>query len=150
MSSFKRHRNSHGREIALQGLYQIEIGNSPVAEVLHFKWLNEPLDSEERAFCEELIVGVIDHGQALDDILAASSTVDFSQISAIVRCIIKMGIYEIRKSGREPSIVMDDLLNLARRYEGDQAVPFINGILDRYLRDMQEAAVKRLAQEPDA
>jgi len=149
VTSYRKHKNSHGREIALQGLYQVEIGNSPVAEITQFRWLNEPMDPEEKAFCEELICGVIDHGPALDKIIAAFSTVDFTQISAIVRCIIKMGVFEMRVSGKDPAIVMDDLLNLARRYEGEQAVPYINGILDRYKREMQEAAVKRMAREAE-
>ena len=58
-----------------------------------------------------------------------------------------MGIYEMRVTGRDPAIVMDDLLNLARRYDGEQAVPFVNGVLDRYRKEMQEAAVKRMTQD---
>ncbi len=142
-----RHKNSHAREVALQGLYQSEIGNTPVSEILLFKWLNEPLDIEEKALATELINGVLDHSPALEQVMAAFSSVDFTQISSIVRCIIKMGIYEMRVTGRDPAIVVDDLLNLARRYDGEQAVPFVNGVLDRYRKEMQEAAVKRMTQE---
>ena len=142
-----RHKNSHAREVALQGLYQAEIGSTPVAEILRFKWLNESLEPEEKTLASELISGVLDHAAALDQVLSAFSNIDFTQISSIVRCIIKMGIYEMRVTGRDPAIVMDDLLNLARRYDGEQAVPFVNGVLDRCRKEMQEAAVKRMTQD---
>ncbi len=144
-----RHKNSHAREIALQALYQADIGNQPIADLLQFRWLNEPLDAEEKVLTVDIIQGVIDHGGALDQVVQSCSSVEFSQISSIVRCILKMGIFEMRTADRDPAIIVDDLLNLARRYDGEQAVAFVNGVLDRYRKEMQAMSVRQMTGSSD-
>ncbi len=131
----KKHRNSHAREVALQALYQIEIGEHSVDHVLRFGWLNEPLPAAQVEFATAMISGVVDHPDALDGVITSLSNKDFTQISTINRCILRMGMLELTRSELEPGMVIDDLLNLTRKYDGEESVPFINGILDRFVKE---------------
>jgi N utilization substance protein B len=131
----KKHKNSHAREVALQGFYQMEIADEPLRRVLTFSWLNEPMGAQEREFCAELIEGVAENQEALDGVIASFSRKDMTQISTIVRSILRMGIFEIMRGELDSIIIIDDLLNLTRKYDGEESVPFVNGILDAFDRE---------------
>ena len=119
----------------MQALYQIEVVDHPVSTVLRFSWLNEPMPAATQEYCIHLIQGVTDNWEALDGVIGSLSHKDVTQISVINRCILRTGIFEIMEGKLDPGIVMDDLLNLTRKYEGEDSVAFVNGILDRFDRE---------------
>ncbi len=134
----KKHKNSHAREVALQALYQMEVADQPVFRVLELGWLNEPMETAASVHCRFLIQGVVDNWEALGRVLGTYSNKDVTQISTVNRCILRMGFYELMSTELSPEIIIDDLLNLTRKYEGDEAVGFINGILDRFEKERRE------------
>ena len=135
-----RHKNSHGREVALQGLYQSEIGGHSISQILRFTWLNEPLDTDVGELTEQLIQGVLEHTERIDRVIDALSEKDATQISTVVRCILRMGIYEILLGSNPPRIIIDDLCELTRRYDVEESVAFVNGILDAYRKRRESRA----------
>ena len=70
-SGVQKHPYSHAREVALQGLYQIEVVDKPLGEVLNFGWLNAPLDEDRRAYCVSLIEVVMERWPALNERIAS-------------------------------------------------------------------------------
>lgn len=134
----KKHKNSHAREVALQALYQMEVADQPLYRVLELGWLNERMESSAEEYCRFLIQGVVDHWDALNRVLESYSDKDVTQISTVNRCILRLGFFELMQSSLSPDIVMDDLLNLTRKYEGNEAVSFVNGVLDRFESDRFE------------
>lgn len=138
----RKHKNSHAREVALQGLYQIDIAGIPVSGVLNLKWLNELPGAAETERIKKIIEGVSENQQNLDEVIDAFSNKDGTQISTIVRCILRMGILEIMEGSLPGSVIIDDLLDLTRRYDGDQSVGFVNGILDGFCREKERREKK--------
>ena len=134
----KKHKNSHAREVTLQGLYQMEIANQPLESILKLGWLNEFPGASEQAFITGLIEGVADHMDVLDDVIDSFSDKDSTQISTIVRSILRIGIFEIMRGELEVGIVIDDLLDLTRKYDGNESVPFVNGILDGFKNEKEK------------
>lgn len=134
----KKHKNSHAREVALQALYQMEVADQPLYRVLELGWLNERMEKAVEEYCRTIIQGVVDHWEALNRVLDSYSDKDITQISTVNRCIIRMGFFELTQTDLSPEIVIDDLLNLTRKYEGDEAVSFVNGILDRFENERNE------------
>lgn len=139
-----KHKNSHAREVALQGFYQMDVVLTPLRSVLTFSWLNEPLGAEEREFCNGLIEGTVENQDALDQVIESFSDKDFTQLSTIVRCILRMGIFELMRGGLDSRIIIDDLLNLTRKYDGEESVAFVNGILDGFEKERK----KQISEEP--
>jgi len=119
----------------MQALYQIEVAEQPLAKVLLLEWLNQPLEASVRDYCQELIRGVTSSTPALNTVIESLSSKDPTQISTVVRNILRMGIFELMTENLDPSIVMDDLINLTRKYDGEESVPFVNGILDRFEKE---------------
>lgn len=127
-----KHPNSHAREVVLQALYQLEVGRHPLAGILRFGWLNAELTPEKRSFCVSYITEIERAGPILEGEIASLSKKHITQISTVSRCILRMAIYELGQAELDARIIIDDALNLTRKYDGDESVPFVNGILDAY------------------
>lgn len=130
-----KHPHSHAREVALQALYQITVADLPVQEVLRFGWLNRPMADDARSHAEHLVRRADERRAELDRRIGTLSHKDLSQISSIIRSILRMGIAELQEGRSAPAVLIDDYLNLTRVYDGDESVPFVNGILDAHVHD---------------
>ncbi|MEQ9366802.1 MAG: transcription antitermination protein NusB [Leptospirales bacterium] len=137
-SGVQKHPNSHAREVALQALYQVEIVDKPMAEALEFGWLNEAMQEDRRVYCQALIEEVMRKFPALNERISKYASKDIRSISSINRSILRIGFVELDRGETEAGIIIDDLLNLTRKYDGEESVPFINGILGAQIRKQQE------------
>ncbi len=119
----------------MQALYQITVADRPIEEVLRFGWLNRPMADDAQSHAVRLVREVEARETDLDRRISALSHKDLSQISSIIRSILRMGIAELQAAQSAPAVLIDDLLNLTRVYDGDESVPFVNGILDAHVHD---------------
>jgi N utilization substance protein B len=69
------------------------------------------------------------------------------RMPAVDRNILRVAVYELLEEPTPPPVVIDEALELARRFSGDESVPFVNGVLDAVMREMRSAAPQR---EPSA
>jgi transcription antitermination protein NusB len=125
------------RTIALQGLYQYELTNNPLDEILSFQWYNKNLLKEETELSSTLIKGVVENWNSLDNIIKAySKKREFDRISVINKCILRISIYSLVNQKEIPAkVVINEALELTREFENDESVGFINGILDAVYKD---------------
>jgi len=136
-----KHPNFNLREIALQALYQIDLGSAPLEEVLKLTWVHSNLTEENKQLIYDIVEGVTEYETDIDEIIQQYSKKDIRQISSIVRCILRMGTYEILKGEFPGPIIIDTSCTLTRKYDDEKAVKFVNAILDKvykYLLENQE------------
>jgi N utilization substance protein B len=57
-------------------------------------------------------------------------------MSAVDRNILRLGVYELLEGRTPPPVVIDEALEIARRFSGEEAVHFINGVLDAIRKDL--------------
>ncbi|HEY5618891.1 MAG TPA: transcription antitermination factor NusB [Vicinamibacterales bacterium] len=133
-----RHR---ARETALQMLYQWEVGRTSVSEVLRTFWLHEEpegitVSHELRAFAERLTTGVTDTVSSLDPVIVESAEHwRLERMNVMDRLILRLAIYEFLHEPDTPGrVIINEALELARTFSGDDSVRFINGILDAIRR----------------
>jgi len=138
----ERHR---AREAALRMLYQLEIGRGDVAEVLESYWTiefdeSEPAVPEVVAFARGLVEGTAAALDTIDPLIAASAEHwKIGRMAAVDRQVLRMAVYELRRGTTPAAVVINEALELARAYSGEDAVGFVNGVLD--------AVRRRLAQD---
>ena len=138
----ERHR---AREAALRMLYQLEIGRGEVAEVLESYWTiefdeSEPAAPEVVAFARGLVEGTAAALGTIDPLIAASAEHwKIGRMAAVDRQVLRMAVYELRRGTTPAAVVINEALELARAYSGEDAVGFVNGVLD--------AVRRRLAQD---
>ncbi len=88
-------------------------------------------DAELDAFMETLATGAAANLPELDSKIAEHAEHwRLERMPRVDRCILRMAVFEMRDIGTPPPVVIDEALELARRYTGQEAIPFLNGVLD--------------------
>lgn len=136
-----RHR---AREAAVQMLYQWEVGRVSMAEVRQTFWEHRPVGEVPmtdalQAFATTLAVGVADEYATLDPLIGeAAEHWRIERMNVLDRLILRLAVYEFLRQPATPSkVVINEALELARTFSTDDAVRFINGILDAIRRGLQ-------------
>ena len=139
-----RESRHHAREAALQMLYQWEVGRASLPEVLQTFWLHErpaagALSDDHRRFAETLAGGVVDDVGNIDPIIVeAAEHWRIERMAVIDRLILRMAVYEFLKEPDTPArVVINEALELARTFSNDDAVRFVNGLLDAIRRRLE-------------
>ena len=131
-----------GREAALQMLYQWEVGRAPIGEVVRTfgELLQPPASDAAREFGAALAQGTVAHLDRIDPLVAASlQEWRLERLAVIDRLILRLAVYEMQHVPDTPHpVVIDEALELAKRFSAPEAVPFINGVLDHVRRQLVE------------
>jgi N utilization substance protein B len=123
-----------GRELALAALYRVEITGDESGEAIELLWQNfdQPLDG--RKFAADIVRGVLAERERIDALLAeAAENWKLSRLSRVDLSCLRIGTWELlrRDPGVPTSVVLDEAIEIARRYGGEQSAEFVNGLLDR-------------------
>jgi N utilization substance protein B len=126
-----RHR---AREQAVQWLYQWELSGLDLDDVLsreHQVDLHSP-DRERDAWASALVRGTARELPRIDPLIAEHATNwRIERMAVIDRVILRLGVYELLATPETPpAVVIDEAVELARTFSADQAVAFVNGVLD--------------------
>lgn len=138
--------NRHlGRIIALQTLYEQELraeANDKAFDV------NEVLDRniaryqdmlDDVAFIKQLVAGVVKHASQLDTKLQpVAPEWPIDQIARMDRLILRIGLYELENEADvPPKVVINEAVELAKAFGGDNSSKFVNGVLGTLLRERE-------------
>jgi N utilization substance protein B len=127
------------REVALQVLFQDDLNprsNPAMGDVMIARRLGKE-DSVE--FARRLVAGVRRNRQELDQsIERAAANWTLGRMAATDRNVLRMGAYEILHTETPAPVVVNEAIELARRYGTAQSASFVNGILDRLMQGQQE------------
>lgn len=136
-----RPERTRGREAALQLLYRAEVGGLDVDAAFRDYWEEAPdyLDGDAehavREFASALVHGVRGRAAELDALIAGSlQNWRIERVAVIDRIILRLAAFELVRASDPPAVVIDESLELARRFGGDDSVRFINGVVDAIRR----------------
>jgi N utilization substance protein B len=125
-------KRTKARECALQMLYQWDMTREPMDRVAGLFWQVRSSTEETRAMAERLARGAQAQTAALDEEIArASENWRFERIAAIDKNILRLAVYELMREPATPSsVVIDEAVELAKRFGEGGSPPFVNGVLD--------------------
>lgn len=134
-----RHKS---RQRALQVLFLWDQGKQPIEEAIRVFYATLGSDDEapeptpEDAFMETLARGACREAKEIDQrITAKSEHWRLERMPAVDRNILRLALFEMQATETPPAVVIDEALELAREFSGDESVSFVNGILDAVRRD---------------
>jgi N utilization substance protein B len=131
---------SSGREAALQMLFALDHqGDRRERErIIDDYWRELPGDAEGRAFADELVRAVAARLEHIDErIRAASKHWRLERMARVDRNILRLGAYELEHVVDTPrAVVIDEAVELAKRYGAEGSSVFVNGVLDRIAEDL--------------
>ena len=134
MSSRRR-----SRQRALQILFLWDSRHQPVDEAINAYY--DTLYSEERperdAFVADLVRGTVEHLGELDEqIRKHAEHWRMERMPLVDRNVLRLAVYEMTHGGTPAAVTIDEALELARRFSGEESVQFVNGVLDAIRREM--------------
>jgi len=124
------------RELALQMLFQHDMsGNLPDAIIGTFEELQKSKPNT-REFAVKIFRGTVDHMSAIDEMIQAQAdNWRLSRMATVDRNIIRMSVYEFLHESDTPKLVIiDEAIEIAKKYGTQKSSQFINGILDGILK----------------
>jgi N utilization substance protein B len=136
-------RRRKSREVALQFLYQLDLRgeDDPTPHAADF-WAHHPVDEETRLFAETLVRGTKEHQAKTDDLLRQyAEHWELERMAVVDRNILRLAVYEMLWGGDVPAkVVINEAIEIAKKYGTSESSRFINGILDRIHRELRPSS----------
>ncbi len=133
-------KRTKARQLSLQLLYQMDVTNDFSRESVDNFWLGqeERESSEVKQFTLELINGVQEHRQIIDrKITQFAENWELKRMAVVDRNILRQACYELLfRPDIPPKVSINEAINLAKRFSGEEAGKFVNGILDKIRVDI--------------
>jgi N utilization substance protein B len=96
----------------------------------------EEVSAAPDPFMEQLVEGTAARASAIDRRISEhSENWRLERMPAVDRNILRMAVFEMTERLTPPAVVINEALELARRFSGEESIPFINGILDAIRRE---------------
>ena len=136
---------SKSRERALQVLFSCDMRKLDVHEALDafYATLHSQDDVPEARlerdrFMEALVYGTMDKQAAIDETLTKySQNWRLERMPSVDRNILRVATYELLRGESAAAIVIDEAIELARRFSGDESIAFVNGVLDAVAKNIE-------------
>ncbi len=129
-------RRTKARECAFQILYQWQITGEPMSVVLEGFWRVRSGTQAAKAMAERLALGAQARVAELDGrIQEAATHWRLDRIAPVDRTILRLGAYELAQEPETPAaVVLDEAVELAKRFGEADSPSFVNGVLDAIRR----------------
>lgn len=129
----RRHR---GRELALRVLFELEGTHKDAGASLRYQATDMGVAADMLTFARTLVLGCIDHADSIDStITAASDHWALEDLGKVERAVLRLGTYELIWGRDAPvAVIIDEAVELAKAYAGEDASAFVNGVLGRVAR----------------
>lgn len=143
MTAVDAQARRRAREAALQMLYQCEVGRTGAYEAIETYWpareTPDDLPERQREFANGVVRGTLDRQAEIDELLARhAQNWRIERMTVIDRIVLRMGVYEMLAEMDTPSkVIINEAIELARSFSGDEAVAFVNGVLDAVRKELR-------------
>jgi transcription antitermination protein NusB len=135
MSAPGKRRKS--RELAMQMLFQADVGKQTAAQVEQNFWTaREEADAETRGFCEDIFRVAMARQEEIDHLIESNSAHwRLQRMPAVDRNVLRTAVAEMLGFPSTPvPVVINESLEIARRYSAPESLNFLNGVLDAIAR----------------
>ncbi|HXX19508.1 MAG TPA: transcription antitermination factor NusB [Candidatus Acidoferrum sp.] len=125
------------REFALQMLFEWDMTRQDPARVEKLFWKSARAADSTRQFANELFEGTVAQVGKIDELVAKSAeNWRLDRLAAIDRNILRLAIYELRSATAPPKVIIDEAVELAKKFSSAEAPAFLNGVLDAALKSL--------------
>jgi len=124
------------RDLAFKLLYQVEMQNETAQNIIDIYYEENELTGKGKDYVEEILFGVSEKSEIIDDIISGlSESWKLNRISKISISLIRLSVYEIMYRDDIPdNVSINEAVDLAKMYEGEESASFVNGILAAVLK----------------
>ena len=132
------------RELALQMLYQADLGKQPIEEVRNTFWKGRgEVTPEVKGFCEDIFRVAHDRAAEIDKLIEShAENWRMDRMAAVDRNILRAAVAELLGFPKTPrAVVINEAIEIARKFSAPESVQFINGVLDSVGKEIDSRPV---------
>lgn len=138
------HARRRSRERALQAMYQWDINCEPAKIIIQQFIETQDMSKADTEYFEQLVMASVKNIGQLDERIKSHSSIPIAQIDPIERAILRVAVYELFYCFEVPyRVVINEAVELAKRYGGEEGHKFINGVLDKAARDIRKMEISK-------
>ncbi|MGW8178262.1 MAG: transcription antitermination factor NusB [bacterium] len=127
------------RELALQILFQEDLSGSDARDVLVSFWKSRS-EGEPKKYAEELFKHAIENESLIEDLIRRfTKHWRLERIAAVDRNILRMAVAEFLFTETPNVVVIDEAIEIARKYGSEKSPEFVNGILDSIRQEIERS-----------
>lgn len=128
------------RECALQMLYEMDVGKHSKEDILRTFWQMNEHPEKVREFADQLFEGTIRLLKEIDRVIQQHTKHwRLNRMAAVDRNVLRLAVYEFLSGGKTPeTVVINEALDIARKFSTQESAQFVNGILDSIKNDLTE------------
>jgi N utilization substance protein B len=128
---------SKAREFAMQMLFQWDMSQQDPGKLEMKFWRAAKASDPTRAFANRLFEGTAREVVVLDEIIIKhAENWRFERLAAIDRAILRLAIHELRATDTPPKVVLNEAIELAKKFSSEDSGSFVNGILDAFRKSL--------------
>lgn len=126
-------------------LYGCEVGRAGAYEAIATYWPSrEPedrLDPSHEEFANRIVRGTFERREDIDRMLTAhAQNWRIERMAVIDRVVLRIGVFEMLADADTPSkVIINEAIELARSFSGEESVPFVNGVLDGVRKELRRS-----------
>ena len=127
-------RRTRAREVAMQMLYQRDLNPDASIDLVHSMIAEELREPPLQEFAWSLFSGVVEWRTQIDQHLEElAANWQLSRMAPTDRNILRLGAYELLHTETPHRVVIDEAIEMAKKFGSVQSFQFVNGILDRLI-----------------
>ena len=131
------------REFALQMLFQWDMSPQEPAKLEAKFWRAAKAADSTRAFANQLFEGAAKEVAALDELIVKhAENWRFERLAAIDRAVLRLAIHELRVADAPYKVVLNEAVDLAKKYSSEESGAFVNGVLDAAYKSMENKLLR--------
>jgi N utilization substance protein B len=131
------------REFAMQMLFQWDMSQQDFTKLESKFWKSAKAADKTRAFANKLFEGAAKDIAVLDALIVGhSDNWRFERLAAIDRAILRLAIHEMKSSDTPPKVVLNEAVDLAKKFSSEESGAFVNGILDSVHKSLKTTSAR--------
>ena len=133
---------TQSRRVALQALYQWQVTNEEVPEIIKQFQEAQLLEGLDFDLFKTLISEISVKAEDLDALYETYLDRSVARIDPVEKAIMRMGVYELQNSIAIPyKVIINECVELAKRFGADESHKYVNGILDKAAKQLRATEV---------
>jgi transcription antitermination protein NusB len=124
----------------MQMLFQWDMSSQDTTRLEANFWKSAKAAAQTRAFANQLFEGAAHDSSALDELIVKyAENWRLDRLAAIDRAILRLAMHEMRATDTPAKVVINEAVELAKKFSSEEAGGFVNGILDTYRKTLADA-----------
>jgi len=128
------------RESTLQILFQLEFNDRGLENIFESFWQEKRASKEIKEYCRWLVEGIVSHRKKIDQLIqSVSENWRIDRMALVDRNVLRIAVFELLyEENLAPAIVIDEAIEVSKKYSTEESATFVNGILDAVRRKIEK------------